>query len=485
MLEPAAQRLTQDQIVALLASHQTLQASNQELRERIGRLEHQLEWFKKQLFGSKSERRLIEPAPNQMSLGAQLERAAAAAALATRQMAAHTRRVPLTPARDETDEREGLKFDETVPVEVIEVADPELDALSAGQYEVIGEKETYRLAQRPGSYVVALGKLISDYLMTQALHAAAKLGVADQLVSGPRHAAELSRALGVKKERLCRLLRALLSVEVFREEAPEVFSLTPLGELLASDAPGSMRDYVIALVEENYQAAAGLYDSLYSDQSAYQAMHRVPFFEHLRLSPAAAARFDRAMSQVSREQVRALLEAFDFSSHTPLVDVGGGDGTLLRMVLAAHPDLTGTLFDLPHVVERAAAGLTGVGLEGRCEVVGGSFFESVPAGGQSYLLKYILHDWDDEHALGILRNVRQAMPDSGRLLVVERIYDPWNDPASARGDLLMHIKYGAKERSEVEFRGLLSAAGFELLRVVPTRLLSILEARPTAASSPP
>jgi hypothetical protein len=162
--EQAAQRLTYHEIVALLASHQAhqalqeshraLQASHEAVLEQVERLKHQLEWFKKQLFGSKSERRLIEPAPNQMSLGAGLERAAAAAVAATRPIAAHTRRVPLKPVSEAADEREGLKFDETVPVEVIEVADPDTEALGADQYEVIGEKETYRLAQRPGSYVV-------------------------------------------------------------------------------------------------------------------------------------------------------------------------------------------------------------------------------------------------------------------------------------------------------------------------------------------
>ena len=163
-LEQATQRLTHTEIVALLASHQAhqalqeshraLQASHEAVLEQVERLKHQLDWFKKQLFGSKSERRLIEMAPNQMSLGEELERAAAAAVAATRQIAAHTRRVPLKSASEEADEREGLKFDDTVPVEVIEMSDPDTAALSADQYEVIGEKETYRLAQRPGSYVV-------------------------------------------------------------------------------------------------------------------------------------------------------------------------------------------------------------------------------------------------------------------------------------------------------------------------------------------
>jgi hypothetical protein len=332
--------------------------------------------------------------------------------------------------------------------------------------------------------VEALSKLVSDYLMTQAVHAAAKLGVADELVSGPKHVSELARSLGVKQELLCRLLRALLSVEVFREETPEVFSLTPLGELLASASPGSMRDYVICLVEENYEAAAGLFDSLRGDKSAYELVRGMSFFDYLKLNPASAARFDRAMSQVSSEQVRAIVDAYDFSSHTPLVDVGGGDGTLLRMLLAAHPKLTGILFDQPHVVERAIRGLKEEGLERRCEVVGGSFFDSVPPGGRTYLMKYILHDWDDDHAVEILRNVRRAMTDAGTLLVIEKIYDPWNDPASVRGDLLMHIKYAAKERSEEEFRSLFAAAGFDLVRVVPTRLLSILEGRPRPSSSP-
>jgi hypothetical protein len=335
-----------------------------------------------------------------------------------------------------------------------------------------------------GRPVEALSKLVSDYLMTQAVYAAAKLGVADELVAGPKHVAELARVLQVKPELLCRLLRALLAVDVFREETPEVFSLTPLGELLASATDGSMREYVICLTEENYAAAAGLCESLRGGRSAYELMRGMSFFDHLKLHPDTAARFDRAMSQVSAEQVRAIVAAYDFSAHGPLVDVGGGDGTLLKQLLAAHPQLTGVLFDQPHVVERAIPGLKAEGLERRCEGVGGSFFDSVPRGGRSYLLKYILHDWDDDHAVAILRNVRRAMPDTGTLLVVERIYDPWNDPASARGDLLMHIKYAAKERSEAEFRALFSAAGFDLVRVVPTRLLSIIEGRPRPSSSP-
>jgi hypothetical protein len=204
-------------------------------------------------------------------------------------------------------------------------------------------------------------------------------------------------------------------------------------------------------------------------------------FSHVAADPEEAAIFDEAMAAFTRHVAVALAGAYDFSPFRTVVDVGGGNGALLLGLLAAYPHLRGIVFDLPHVAERARAEVAGAGLSARCEVASGSFFESVPAGADAYVLKHVIHDWNDERAAAILRSCRAAMPAHGRLLIVEGLYPQRIDRSfesrgAAANDVNMLVCTGGRQRSEAEFRDLLGASGFRLTRIVPTpALVTVIE----------
>jgi ubiquinone/menaquinone biosynthesis C-methylase UbiE len=231
--------------------------------------------------------------------------------------------------------------------------------------------------------------------------------------------------------------------------------------------------------EEHYHAWGALLYSVQTGQTAFDKLYGMPVFEFLSRNEEQAQVFDAAMVGIHGRETAAMIDAFDFSDVKVLADVGGGNGSLLIGVLTKHPALRGILYDLPGVVERAKARLEAAGVLDRCRVIGGSFFESVPAGADAYLLRHIIHDWDDERATTILRNVHRVMPASGKLLVVEGIIAPGNEPSFGKLlDLTMLVIPGGKERTEEEFRELFAGAGFDLARVVPTQAdVSVIEGR--------
>jgi hypothetical protein len=324
-----------------------------------------------------------------------------------------------------------------------------------------------------------LTSLISGYWVSQAVYAAAKFGLADLLKGGPRSATDLAAVSGAKPDRLFRLLRALASVGVFAETTPGVFQLTPTADLLRSDVEGSQRALALMMGEEHYEVWGRLVEVLRTDENAFEKQFGLPVFDYLAKNPEKGKIFDAAMVGIHGRETAAVLEAYDFSDLGRLVDVGGGNGSKLTGILQRYPSLRGTLYDLPHVVERARPLLQAAGVADRCELVGGNFFANVPGGGDAYLMRHIIHDWNDEQSLTILRNIHRAMPDDGRLLLVESVIPPGNGPFAAKLlDLTMMLIPGGKERTEAEYRELYAAAGFMLVRIVPTSTeISVIEGR--------
>jgi hypothetical protein len=323
-------------------------------------------------------------------------------------------------------------------------------------------------------------KLLHGAWVSQALYVAAHLGLADLVKDGPRSPEDLAAACGAHAPSLKRLLRALASVGAFAEDDQGRYGQTPLSDCLRSDRPGGQRDLALMTGEEHFRCYAELLYSVRTGRTAFEKLYGKPIFAYLAENERAARIFDGAMVGVHGVESAAMLDAYDFSGVGTLVDVGGGNGSLLSATLKRNPRLQGVLYDRPDVVERARPRLAAEGLADRCRAVGGDFFQEVPTGGDAYLLRHIIHDWDDERSLTILRNIRAALPAAGRVLIVESVIPPGNGPFFGKMlDLTMLVIPGGQERTEEEYRGLLARAGLRLSRVVPTRHeVSVVEAVP-------
>jgi predicted O-methyltransferase YrrM len=332
-----------------------------------------------------------------------------------------------------------------------------------------------------------LSQLLRGSLVTQLIAVAATLGIADLLQAGERSSADLAAHVGADPEALYRVLRALASLGIFAETEPGSFTLTPLAEPLQSDVPGSLRGSAMVYGQRWFWQPCGeLLHSVRTGQSAFEYVHNQPLFAYLAQDDAAAASFNTHQTNMTRLDVGAMLDAYDFAPFTTIVDVGGGHGALTAAIAQACPQTHVILFDQATVVAGAPARLQAAGVEERCMLVAGDFFESVPAGGDAYVLKDIIHDWDEESALAILRNCRQAMTQqasrSGCLLIIEKVIPPGNAPFAGKlTDITMLLIAGGRERSAAEYQALLEQAGFTLRRIVPTRSpASIIEAVPSA-----
>jgi hypothetical protein len=326
----------------------------------------------------------------------------------------------------------------------------------------------------------ALLRLVNGYQVSQAIHVAATLGLADRLADGPQTSDDLAAATDTHPPALYRLLRALASVGILREEAHRRFALTPLGDGLRSDAPESLAAWA-AFVGRPYgwQAWAHLPHSVQTGENAFRHAHGVGIWEYRAAHPEEGAVFDQAMVGLSRRISAGVLRAVDFGRFRTVVDVGGGHGGLLAAILAAHPAPRGILFDQPHVLAGAEPTLRSAGVADRCRLVAGSFFEAVPDGADAYVLKSILHDWEDDEAVAILRVCRRAIGSDGALLLVERVVGPPNEGAPAKfSDLNMLVGPGGRERTSDEFGQLLAAAGFQLVRVADAGAFGVVEGRP-------
>jgi len=325
---------------------------------------------------------------------------------------------------------------------------------------------------------VAMLQIVQGYWASRAVYAAAKLGIPDLLKDGSRRCEDLARASDTHAPSLYRLLRALDSIGVVREGPEQSFSLTPVGATLRTDVPGSLRFFAIEELGENhYPAWEKLLYSLKSGAIAFDHVYGASKWQYMTHHLDDAAIFNAAMASFSSVVAAAIVEAYDFSASKTIVDLGGGDGSLLSAVLKANPTAHGVLADLPHVAEKARLRLTSEGLDGRSQVVPTDFFEQVPPG-DTYLLKWIIHDWDDERCTAILSHCRNAMAPNGKVLLIEAVLQP--GPASAFSkfmDLNMLVMTGGRERTEPEYRAVLQSAGLKLTRVIPTHtVMSIIEA---------
>lgn len=326
-----------------------------------------------------------------------------------------------------------------------------------------------------------LRDLVNGYRVTQAIHVAATLGLADLLKGGPVTSQELARRSGTHPDALYRLLRALASVGVFEEGEGRRFALTPVGQCLRGDAEDSVAGLAAFVGRPYYwQAWAHLLHSVQTGENAFRHVHGMGNWEYRARHPGENVIFDGAMVSTTRRVTGAVLEAYDFSRFRRVVDVGGGRGALLAALLERFPGMRGVLFDQPQVVAQAAPLLEGAGVAGRCEVVAGSFFDAVPPGGDAYVLKSILHDWEDDEATGILRRCREAMAPGAALLVVEfELGEPNRQPLAKFADLTMLVGTGGRERSLGEYGALLEAAGFRVAGVAPSAAgPSVIEAAP-------
>ncbi len=311
-------------------------------------------------------------------------------------------------------------------------------------------------------------QLLNGFRVTQALYVAAKLGLADILKGGPQPLEALAATTGANADALYRVLRVLASIGVFEEISARQFALTPLAALLQQDLPYGVRAQALFFGDEPYRACGGLYDSVMTGANAYERVFGAPHFEYLAQHPDQNEIFNQAMSASSRQAATAIAGAYDFTAARTVVDIAGGQGMLIAAILRANPELRGVLFDQPHVVAGASPLLEAAGIADRCELVSGNFFASVPTG-DTYTLRHILHDWDDEHAIAILRSCAEEMAPGGRTLVIESVIEPGNDPSPAKFlDLMMFVMNGGRERTAEEYRRLFVAAGLRLTRIIPT-----------------
>lgn len=329
----------------------------------------------------------------------------------------------------------------------------------------------------------AMLERIAAYWQSQLVYVAAKLGIADVLVEGPLTVDEIAARVGAHPPHLGRVLRALASVGIFASDPHGRFHLTRLAQTLRSDHPESLRDFALMLVDDfNWSAWGALEHSVRTGVSAFEHVHGAPAFPWMHEHPEKEKMFSASMASLSVMENAAVARAYAFGKLRKVVDVGGAHGHLLVAILRSYVKLRGVLFDQPSVIEEAAKNgfITAADVANRCEAVGGDFFESVPAGADAYVMKYIVHDWDDEKGARILQNCRKAMADDGRVLVIDHLVAAGNRFDWGKLiDVNMMVMMGSKERTKDEFRQLFARAGLRLKRVIRTASsLSILEGVP-------
>lgn len=329
-----------------------------------------------------------------------------------------------------------------------------------------------------------LYRLMGGFRVSQAIYVVAELGIADFLADGPQGSDALAAATHTDEAALYRVLRLLTGVGLFEEVGPHHFALTGLGAGLRVDVSGSIRPITVNILDEpRWQAWGQLLHSVRTGEIGFDHYHGMGLFDYLGAHPANAARFNRAMTSNTALSGTAITRAYDFSGVRRLVDIAGGHGLLLATILQAYPAMRGVLFELPEVVAGAPAVLGEMGVADRCDVVGGNFFSDVIPSGDAYILRQIIHDWDDPRATAILANVRCAMQGAGKVLVVERtIAADYRQALSVLHlDVQMLVLLGGCERTEAEYGALFAAADLQLSAVVPlgdTEQFSIYEGVP-------
>jgi len=311
------------------------------------------------------------------------------------------------------------------------------------------------------------------------LHAAAKFGLADHLAEGPKSADELAGPTGTHAPSLHRLMRTLASMGLLSEETGGRFGLTPLGAALKTGAPGSARATILTFGSPHFWQSMGEFPySVQTGKTSAEKALGMPIFDYFAQNPDQGSLFSETMVGFHGREPAAVADAYDFSGFKTIVDVGGATGHMLATLLERFPGPKGVVFDMPHVQKDAEAHIASRGLADRLRFQPGSFFESVPPGGDAYILSHIIHDWNEEQCVTILGNVRKSMNPGGKVLVIEMVLPPGNTPHPGKMlDMIMLAIPGGQERTEAEYRPLLAKAGLKVTRVVPTEsAVSVLEA---------
>lgn len=325
-----------------------------------------------------------------------------------------------------------------------------------------------------------LTRMISSAALSRAIGTLGELGVADHIESGsPQPVDKLARLVGAHEESLYRMLRYTASYGLFRETSHRVFDHTRLSAVLRADAEGSFRA-AAQMFHRIGPAWNGLHHAVTTGGQSFQSVFGMPLFAYIGQNPDLAPIFDAGMTSFHGYETGAMLEAYDFSDIQTLADVGGGNGSLIAAVLQRYPRLKGILYDLGHVMGRAKGTIQEAGLEGRCALVEGSFFESIPPGADAYLMRHVIHDWTDEQCVQILSNCRKVVPPHGRVLIVEFGVASGNEASLGKDlDMVMLAFPDGKERTEAEYRTLFERSGFRLSKVTPTKsAVCVFEGRP-------
>jgi O-methyltransferase/methyltransferase family protein len=321
--------------------------------------------------------------------------------------------------------------------------------------------------------------LITGYMPARVVHVAAQLGIADRLKDGAKNAGQLAGELDVHEPSLRRFLRAMCSIGLLSEAQPASFSLTPLGNQLRSDASRSAKNLALMFGGERaWRCWEVLLESVRTGQSGMKHVYGMGSFEYLAANPSQSVIFNRAMAEITRAVTQLVIRSYDFSKIDTLIDVGGGNGALIAGIVAANSHLRGKVFDLPAGCADARQTFEAAGVADRCDVVPGDFFKEVPTGAHAYTLKNVIHDWNDQDSLAILRACRKAADKKGKLLIIERIMPelmtatPENQ-RKAMLDMNMLAMPGGQERTEAEYRHLLQQSGSSLKRIIPLGDLDI------------
>lgn len=335
----------------------------------------------------------------------------------------------------------------------------------------------------PGPQFTILLGMVGGVRLAKGMHVAVQLGIPDLIDTTPVSAKTLAELTGSHEKSLYRLLRALASIGIFHEVEPTQFVATDLSCYLRQDYPNTMRDMVLMMfTDSDWEAWERLDYSVRTGHSAFEHVHGIDVWTYMASHPEEYAVFNRAMTSISDATNPSIAGAYDFSTIHTLADIGGGHGKLLATILQAHPSMQGILFDHAEVIGSAHEFIRNAHLEDRCQLIPGSFFDTVPTGADGYLLKHVLHDWDDDNCIKILTACRKAMDVNAKLLIAEQVVAPTNAPVgTVSTDLSMLVGPGGCERTEEEYRILLAASGFVISGVYPTHALhSVIEAVPLA-----
>lgn len=313
-------------------------------------------------------------------------------------------------------------------------------------------------------------QMIAGFWLSCAIYVAAKLSIPDLLAKNPKTATQLAAETNTHAPSLYRLLRTLASVDIFSENDQGEFELTPFGSLLRDDMPGSLRPVAIMNLEHHYSAWGNLLQAVKTGEPAFDNLHRMSIWEYYEAHPEGGANFNRSMAGITQGILRSVLPAYDFTQFPLIVDVGGGNGALLCAILKTAVNSKGIVYDFEgYTKDQASKLIKENNLTERCSFEPGDFFKSVPAGASAYLMKSVLHDWDDEHSRRILDNLQKAMPAGSKLLIIDRVIPEDNLPHPGKFmDLNMLVMTGGRERTATEWKKLVEQSGLKLSRIIST-----------------